>query len=147
MGGNDNYFNNGEYQSGWTYYGRTIGTPFITPCPPAADGITYGVYNNRVVAHYLGIQGFAAGKIPYRVRLSYSRNYGMYFPGFQADLGLPTGPFEHVRQQFSVGIEATVFNRPSAPFLIRVGLYGDCGSLYRDNFGITVSLIRRGKIL
>lgn len=147
LGGNDNYFNNGEYRSGWTYYGRIIGTPFITPCPPAADGITYGTYNNRVVAHYVGIQGFAAGKVPYRVRLSYSRNYGMYFPNFQTDLGLPSGPFEHVRQQFSFGIEAGVFNRASAPFQIRVGLYGDCGSLYRNNFGITVSLIRSGKIL
>lgn len=147
LGGNDNYFNNGEYRSGWTYYGRTIGTPFITPCPPAADGITYGVYNNRVVAHYLGIQGYAVGKVPYRVRLSYSRNYGMYFSGFQADLGLPSGPFEHVRQQFSFGIEAGVLNRARAPFQIRVGVYGDCGSLYRDNFGITVSLIRHGKIL
>ncbi len=58
LGGNDNYFNNGEYQSGWTYYGRTIGTPFITPLPPDADGITLGVFNNRIIAHYIGIKGY-----------------------------------------------------------------------------------------
>ncbi len=135
LGGNDNYFNNGEYRSGWTYYGRTIGTPFITPCPPNADGITLGVYNNRVIAHYIGVQGYAACKIPYRLRLSYSLNYGTY-----------NTPLKNTPCQFSFGAEAGVLNRENAPFHICIGIYGDYGSLYNHNTGLTISFIRKGKI-
>lgn len=135
LGGNDNYFNNGEYQSGWTYYGRTIGTPFITPCHPNADGIVLGVYNNRIVTHYLGIQGCVVHKIPYRLRLSYSLNYGTY-----------NTPLENTFHQFSFGAETTVLNRKKAPFHIRIGIYGDYGKLYTHNTGLIISLIRKGII-
>lgn len=135
LGGNDNYFNNGEYQSGWTYYGRTIGTPFITPLPPDADGITLGVFNNRVIAHYIGIKGYFFQKIPYKFRLSYSRNYGTY-----------SKPLEHTPKQCSFGLEAGILRNPGIPFYMDLGIYGDYGKLYHRNFGLTISLSRNGVI-
>lgn len=135
LGGNDNYFNNGEYQSGWTYYGRTIGTPFITPNPPNSNGITPGVYNNRVIAHYLGLKGYIAHLIPYKLRLSYSINYGTY-----------GAPLKEKPQQFSFGLETGILRKAKAPFHIDLGIYGDCGKLYSKNFGLTVSLSRNGII-
>jgi len=133
LGGNDNYFNNGEYQSGWTCYGRTIGTPFVTPHAPDARGITLGVFNNRVIAHYLGIKGYFMEKLPYQLRLSYSFNYGTY-----------NTPLENTPKQFSFGLEAGILRNPKAPFHIDLGIYGDYGKLYPQNLGVTISLSRNG---
>ncbi|WP_332368707.1 capsule assembly Wzi family protein [Spirosoma telluris] len=58
--GADNYFNHSQYIQGWSYRGRTLGTPFIMPRPDLTPTISNeyggnGFYpNNRVVAWYLG---------------------------------------------------------------------------------------------
>lgn len=135
LGGNDNYFNNGEYRSGWTYYGRTIGSPFITPTAPNAQNITLGVYNNRVLSHYLGIKGYFMEKVPYKLRFSYSLNYGTY-----------GAPLEGTPRQFSFGLEAGLLRKAKAPFHIDLGVYGDYGQLLNNNFGISVSFTRNGII-
>lgn len=135
LGGNDNDFNNGEYQSGWTYYGQTIGTPFITPHTPNTEGITPGVFNNRVIAHYLGIKGYFMSKVPYKLRLSYSLNYGTY-----------GAPLEGTPKQFSFGVEAGILRKAKMPFQIDLGVYGDYGKLYNKNFGLSVSFSRNGVI-
>ncbi|MEG2340086.1 MAG: capsule assembly Wzi family protein [Odoribacter sp.] len=135
LGGNDQYFNNGEYQSGWTYYGKTIGTPFITPKEENQDGITLGVYNNRILAHHIGVKGYIANKIPYKMMLSYTLNYGTY------GASLP-----HTPHQFSFGLEAGVLQKEKSPFHIDLGLYGDFGKLLKNNVGISVKISRNGII-
>lgn len=135
LGGNDNDFNNGEYQSGWTYYGRTIGTPFITPKAAGEDGITLGVFNNRVIAHYVGVKGYICHKLPYTLRLSYSLNYGTY-----------SDPLPERARQCSFGIEAGILRKANIPFQLDLGVYGDYGKLYDNNFGLTVTLSRNGLI-
>lgn len=72
-GGKDDYFNNGDYKSGWTYFGKTIGMPLIVPAAPDSEGITMGVVNNRIRAHHFGLKGVIC-KIPYRFRATYSSN-------------------------------------------------------------------------
>ena len=74
-GGNDSYFSNGIYLSGWTYYGRTMGTPLITSPLYNKDGFV-GVTNNRVRAHHLGIEGDVVG-YKYRLLSTFSENYGL----------------------------------------------------------------------
>lgn len=81
--GGDNYFNNGEYRSGWTYHGHTIGTPLFYPCGTRAGSwtsasVSAGVENNRIRAHHLGLSGKLFNKHPYKLMLTYSRNYGTY---------------------------------------------------------------------
>ncbi len=133
IGGNDNYFNNGEYQSGWTYYGRTVGTPFITPKARNEEGITLGVYNNRITAHYLGIKGYIAKKLPYKLKLSYSKNYGTY------GTSLANKP-----EQFSFGLETALLRKADFPLHLDLGLYGDYGKLFSNNFGISLKISRNG---
>ena len=48
-GTGDNYFNNFIYRSGWTYFGRVIGMPFILPREDEP-----GMLNNRLTSHHLG---------------------------------------------------------------------------------------------
>lgn len=72
-GGQDNYYNHATYQSGWTYFGNTIGTPLLFP---RDDGL--GIANNRVVAHHLGLMGRLSDVQDYKLMVTYSRNYGTY---------------------------------------------------------------------
>ena len=78
--GNDDYFNHDQYREGWSYLGRTIGTPFIMPqgdVQPAAKGNVF-FPNNRVRMGYVGASGQAGAALDWTFRLSYSRNYGLF---------------------------------------------------------------------
>lgn len=132
LGGNDDYFNNSIYESGWTYHGYTIGSPFLTPYQPDAEGITRGIRNNRVVAHYIGMKGYFLHKIPYALRASYSMNYGRY-----------NHPLSEKPRQVSLGLEAGIPPIKKLPFKIDLGLYGDFGELFPNNVGFTLKISRR----
>lgn len=56
--GNDNYFSNNLYRSGWTYEGNIIGMPFILTDPTKViDELSTPIVSNRVVAHHFGLSG------------------------------------------------------------------------------------------
>lgn len=80
--GGDNYFNHSQYRQGWSYQGRTLGTPLLVPYTdmqvgPANLGGPF-FPNNRVLAWYTGLEGgFLKGPI-LTLRASYSRNLGTY---------------------------------------------------------------------
>jgi len=75
LGGNDNYFNNYVYLSGWTHHGMTIGNPLLTS--PRLSGSAYRIQNNVIVAHHLGITGDLFERFPYKALFTYSRNFGL----------------------------------------------------------------------
>ncbi|MFC5408558.1 capsule assembly Wzi family protein [Larkinella bovis] len=80
--GADNYYNHGQYREGWSYFGRTIGTPFIMPRADLSETVrqsTGGGFfpNNRVNAWYLGLDGSVYG-FQVQARASYSRNFGNF---------------------------------------------------------------------
>ncbi|WP_460675131.1 capsule assembly Wzi family protein [Larkinella ripae] len=90
--GRDNYFNHAQYRDGWSYFGRTIGTPFITPVTDTRTNLAqYGFFNNnRVRAYHAGIQGNFAKMCGFQFKFSYSENYGTY-----------EMPFTETARQFS----------------------------------------------
>lgn len=92
MRGRDNYFNHAQYRDGWSYFGRTIGTPFITPVTDTRLNLAqYGFFNNnRVRAYHTGIQGNFARNCGFQFKFSYSENYGTY-----------EMPFHETARQFS----------------------------------------------
>lgn len=133
VGGCDNYFNNGEYKSGWTYNGRTIGLPLFVPAAKDTDGITRGVVNNRIVAWNAGVAGKMFRKIPYTVKVTYSKNFGKYR---QTD-----SFYDSVPRQVSGAFELTLPKRIAGnTTLVSLGLYADKGSIYPDTAGITIRL-------
>lgn len=71
--GFDNYFNNSTYASGWTYFGRTVGTPLIIPFQ---DG--RGIESNAVKAFHFGAKG-KLDKLTGRFLMSYVLNRGTRF--------------------------------------------------------------------
>ncbi|TDE15412.1 capsule assembly Wzi family protein [Dyadobacter psychrotolerans] len=86
--GKDDYFNNAQIRDGWSYYDRTIGTPFIPPTsatkwnwPVNADFLTS---NNRVSVWHLGVSGECLKNINWTTKFSYSDNAGTYNVNFES---------------------------------------------------------------
>lgn len=83
-GGRDETYNNGMYQTGWTYKGMIIGTPLFMTNDRAAHFFSdledhdYKIVNNRIVGHHLGAKGQVGNIFQYRVLATYTRNYGTY---------------------------------------------------------------------
>ena len=126
IGGRDSYFRNGEYRSGWTYYGRTIGDPlFITGF--STDCIK--VISTRFKAHHIGIAGKLFRKAPYKLMLTYSDNYGNYG---EPETSRFYKPLKQVSGAFT-GEVPHLFNVNG--LALTYGLYADKGSVYEDQFG------------
>ncbi|TLV00772.1 capsule assembly Wzi family protein [Dyadobacter luticola] len=131
--GHDNYFNNQQVRDGWSYFDRTIGTPFITPTsqtswkwPLYADNFTN---NNRVLLYHLGLRGTLMRKIQWYTKLSYSSNSGTYLERFH---GSP--------KQFS-GLISLQTKLDVLGGLTLKGAYAtDLGDLYRKTHGFTLGL-------
>ncbi|WP_353721631.1 capsule assembly Wzi family protein [Dyadobacter sp. 676] len=84
--GADNYFNHTQYSEGWSYQGRTVGTPLIIPGKDMDQSqlVNHRYFpNNRVNMWYLGAQGAMGRSLTLTLRLSYSRNFGT--PGADFD--------------------------------------------------------------
>lgn len=130
--GRDNYFNNGEFPSGWTHHGMTIGNPLFFPKGTFDGGwkrgvSVRGVENNRLRAHHIGVSGKLFRKLPYRLMFSCSVNYGTYgsaLPGIC---------------QFNSGFNCEI------PLLggkleILPGIYFDRGAMTGNSFAVTAGL-------
>lgn len=128
--GNDNYFNNYLYRSGWTYHKMTIGTPLITSA----------IFTNRTpdMENYLDNNSIRAliGGMIYKInerlitiRLAYTKNFGTK--------SLPYTPPKH---QLYSSIE---FDYPSLRFenlLFSWQAAFDIGSHLGNNAGLMVKI-------
>lgn len=74
-GGWDNYWEHGQYGSGWTHHGRVMG-PALISVDGAGPGLRFT--HTRVVAHHVGIMGWLSDKTNFRVLGTHSRNFGTY---------------------------------------------------------------------
>jgi len=85
MAGNDNYYNNGFYQS-WSHWGMAIGNPlFMSPIYNKDHSLSF--HSNRMTARHLGISGNPTTELSYRVLLSYTRNWGTYDSPYKGENG------------------------------------------------------------
>jgi len=131
-GENDDYFNNGIYQAGWTYQKMTIGTPFITsPVITTGNESSY-IRNNKVTGHHFGIEG-KYSHLSYKVYYSYYLNFGSN-----------RDPIRPNQSQNSVLLQAYISD--IMPWGIDICLKGgiDIGKMYGNNTGIQISLIKTG---
>jgi hypothetical protein len=78
--GKDDYYNHAQFQDGWSYYGQTIGTPFITPAINQRPELQRGRFtnNNRVQVYHLGFAGAVGPDVRFEGKFSYSQNFGSY---------------------------------------------------------------------
>ncbi|GAB2537967.1 capsule assembly Wzi family protein [Spirosoma aerophilum] len=134
--GRDNYFNHSQYMDGWSRYGLTMGTPFITPSSDSQGDLPkYGfTNNNRVAVMHVGLSGQAYDFLRFQLKVSYSQNVGTY-----------EVPFEKPVHQFSSALNLT------APLPILNGITAttalatDIGGLYTNNVGFYVGFRKEGQ--
>lgn len=138
IGGNDNYFNNGIYQSGWTFFGQVIGAPFFTPRTKEENGLVLGIFNNRFHAHHVGLCGDLPAHIRYKLMVSYSRNYGTHSVHFIDR----NGEYTH-RSQVSCALELTLPDK-KLPFNTALNIGFDKGDLLKDSFGVMLRIFKTG---
>ena len=125
----DNYFNNSVYQSGWTFFGRTIGSPFFTTKIPEND-ITYGIDQNRFTSFNLGIKGHLSNNIQYKTNITYTKYAGWFNKPLNKSL-------------FAPYLEVLI-SEESIPFNITVGASADFGDFLPTNFGGFLKLTKTG---
>ena len=133
--GPDNYFNNGIYQSGWTYHGNTIGSPYFTPKPIDDNGITSGVIagDNRFAAINIGANGFLKS-LPYKILLSHTTYYGWFGQEYDPNPYQFSGILDLV-------IPQDVFK---LPFDVSASFAFDAGTYRPQNFGAFLSITKTG---
>lgn len=145
IGGGDNYFNNGEYKSGWTSYGHTIGNPLFVPDGTHARTWTshktvLGIENNRLRAHHVSVAGKLFRKYPYKVMITYSKNYGKYRKPYtgESQWGKDPGTVQETPLRQASG--AFVGEIPLGSFALTYGFYADYGQLLQHNIGASLGL-------
>ena len=130
--GRNNYFNHSQYQDGWTYLGRTIGTPFFTQGTEIKASLAQGaIVNNRVSLLHLGASGTLLQRIQWLAKLSYSQNFGTY------DNPLPAGT-----NQFSglLNTSTPVVIPLVGPCQLQASLTVDQGRLLNNSTALFLSL-------
>lgn len=136
--GRDNYYNNGQYRTGWNYKDRIIGTPlffnttraiFYLPTPILSSE-RWNVMNSRVKGFHMGIDGTLTSNLRYRTLITYTDNYGNFYNNEQFT--------PSIRQFYSL----QEFNLQIENYLIRAGVGVDLGGLGNTIggiFGLTYS--------
>ena len=149
IAGGDNYFNNGEYKSGWTYYGRTIGLSLFFPTGTLngswnPSNLVLGIENNRIRAHHMGLSGQLFRRMPYKLMLTYSQNYGTFTKPYAGESawGKPWGT---VKETPLWQLSTALIGEVPAPFglgwmHLAYGIYADYGQVLPSQFGATLGI-------
>ena len=126
--GNDNYFNNGIYENGWTYNKNVLGTPLMTQLNQINDGLlsryiysdipdSY-IINNRIQGYNISISG-KIQKLNFTAKILWSHNLGLYATPFYAN-------------QFSY-LQHINYQLPKYTLVSSLSI--DKGKLYANNLG------------
>lgn len=125
------YFSHSQYVDGWSYEGKTLGSPFLIPNPEirdekSIDASNYFANNNNIKAGYVGLLTQLSG-VRMETRISFSKNFGS-----SANI-LP-----ETANQLSFAHKMTLPLPEEGGFIqLHVGI--DHGDLIRDNYGIMLS--------
>ena len=130
--GQDNYFNNSVYRDGWSYHQTSVGTPFINNISNINNFSNLFFTNNRIEAFYLGILGVINKSINSEIRISNTKNAGIY-----------PFPFEKIKNQFSGLISLNYSTSFLEDSVIKLSIAMDSGELYKDNFGFYLGIKKK----
>lgn len=131
-GGADNYYNNGEYRTGVSYFNQGIGSPLI-PAPAYNTDGTLGFKNNRIRTWHFAAEGDLSAQVSYRLLFSLMNSWGTAYDPLlnnkRGASGLIDIKYQHPRLK---GWEFTG------------SLAADAGSLFGKNIGAGLSVSKRG---
>ncbi|QMW01828.1 capsule assembly Wzi family protein [Spirosoma foliorum] len=133
--GRDDYFNHSQFIDGWTYFGRTIGTPFLTPQQEVNPSLPprYGIANNRVSVYHMGLSALVFNKVDMTARLSFSKNAGTY-----------AVPYLTIPSQFSGLLTAAIPLNVFGGTVLNGSIAVDAGDLLPNSVGAYIGLRKSG---
>lgn len=134
--GRDNYFNHSQYQDGWSRFGLTMGTPFISPSTDSRSNLPRYSFtnNNRVAVMHLGLSGQVLDFFQFQLKASYSTNLGTYEVPFDK----PVHQFSSV---LSVAAPLAILNGVTA----NASVATDIGDLYDNSVGFFIGIRKEGR--
>jgi hypothetical protein len=133
-GGQDDYYNNGSYAQGWSYFGRAIGNPLLTSPEYNGNGDMY-FKNNRLKSVHAGIKGKLTSCLSYRILLTRMSGYGRM-----------SYPFIKEKNSFSFLSECSYAPEKWKGWTLELQLASDYGSLYGNSLGCSLKIAKRGII-
>ncbi len=78
----EGYYNHGQYLTGWSFHGKSLGNPFISTRENVRDELPSApqqfFVNNRVLVLHMGMEGYL-GDLNYLLKVSWSSNIGTYW--------------------------------------------------------------------
>lgn len=80
-GGGDNYYNNGEYVTGYSYFNRGVGSPLV-PAPEYNTNGKLGFSSTRVQDWHIGLEGDLSSQVSYRVLATIMNGWGTPYQPF-----------------------------------------------------------------
>lgn len=131
-GGSDNYYNNGEYKTGATYFNRALGNPLLTS-PEYNNNGRLGFMNNRVVAWHLGAEGDLSPQVAYRLLLTSMKGWGQALV-----------PFLDTKSTVSAQAEITYAHPRLNGWEFGGAAAFDTGGMLEKNAGFTLSFRKQG---
>jgi hypothetical protein len=133
--GNDNYYNNGEYLSGSSHFGKSTGTPLLLSPEYNNDG-SLNFQNNRVIAYHAGLEGYVHPSLQYRLLLTHGQGWGRFYH-----------PFTSVRQGFASQVEV-IYSCPKMEGLsAKLSVGCDTGEFFGGKtFGAGISIRKEGRL-
>ena len=128
-GGADNYYNNGEYTTGFSYFNRSLGTPFLLS-PEYNKAGKSGFKHNRVQAWYLGAEGEISRNLSWRFRLSTMESFGT--------------PYAPISQKLTATSFMTDFSYCRKAWTFTTSIAADHGPLLGNHWGCSISVAKQG---
>ena len=125
--GGDNYFNHGEYQSGYTHYAGMMGTPLFVPTLKSSE-VSTGFESTRMWMHHIGLKGNLMKNMSWKALCTYSRNFGSYGNVYPEPLS-----------QLSVMGEF-VYQLPRLPLKLNAALASDSGKRFENRSGVSFGI-------
>ncbi|MEG1749996.1 MAG: capsule assembly Wzi family protein [Tannerellaceae bacterium] len=131
-GGGDDYYNNGEYLSGNSYFNRGTGSPLI-PAPEYNTDGSLGFRNNRVRDWHFGAEGAISPQVSYRFLLSVMNTWGT-----------TNRPFLDRKDGVSCAADIRYQHPRLKGWEFTGSVAADTGSLFGDNLGFSLGVAKRG---
>lgn len=140
--GRQMYYYNFIYQSGWTHEDRVLGIPLIT-----FDPVQNRPSNNIIVAHHLGVEGQLSPPLRYRLKASWSRNYGTFEKRRYGEGDEDFYSLEEMRRDNLSLYLGLAWRIPGSDGLtLEMELAGDTGQFYKETVGGMLGLRWDGRL-
>lgn len=129
-GGADNYYNNGEYRTGFSYFNRSLGSPLLISPEYNTNG-KLGFRHNRVRAWHMGASGNISKRITYRFLLSNTASFG-------------TAKEPTLKKLTSTSFTTDLHYHLNDSWKFAVSVAADKGNLLGDHSGACLSVTKCG---